>query len=129
MICYAVIDTDVLVSALLSSKDDAATVQVMIRVLSGEIVTVYSTVMAKEYREVLLRKKFGFESGTVDVLLFAMKKFGVLVNPSPSGVVLPDASNLPFYEVVLEKCGDNAYLVTGNTKSIELRIANFPSIK
>jgi len=116
MICYAVIDTDVLVSALLSSKDDAATVQVMIRVLSGEIVTVYSTVMAKEYREVLLRKKFGFESGTVDVLLFAMKKFGVLVNPSPSGVVLPDASNLPFYEVVLEKRGDNAYLVTGNTK-------------
>lgn len=28
MICYAVIDTNVLVSALLSSKNDAATVQV-----------------------------------------------------------------------------------------------------
>ena len=29
MICYAVIDTNVLVAALLSSKDDAATVQVV----------------------------------------------------------------------------------------------------
>lgn len=29
MICYAVIDTNVLVSALLSSKDDTATVQIL----------------------------------------------------------------------------------------------------
>lgn len=29
MICYAVIDTNVLVSALLSSRDDTATVQVL----------------------------------------------------------------------------------------------------
>lgn len=32
MICYAVIDTNVLVSALLSGKDDTATVQVMSKV-------------------------------------------------------------------------------------------------
>ena len=35
MICYAVIDTNVLVSALLSSKDDSATVQVLGKVLMG----------------------------------------------------------------------------------------------
>ncbi len=33
MTCYAVIDTNVLVSALLSDKDDAATVQVLSKVL------------------------------------------------------------------------------------------------
>lgn len=38
MICYAVIDTNVLVSALLSSKDDSATVQVLGKVLMGEII-------------------------------------------------------------------------------------------
>ena len=53
MICYAVIDTNVLVSALLSSKDDAATVQVLGKMLNGEIIPVYSNVITKEYREVL----------------------------------------------------------------------------
>ena len=38
MICCAVIDTNVLVSALLSSKDDTATVQVLGKVIIGEII-------------------------------------------------------------------------------------------
>ena len=116
MICYAVIDTNVLVSALLSSKDDSATVQVLGKVLGGEIIPVYSNVIAKEYREVLSRKKFGFTGGTIDYLLSAIEKYGILVNPAPSGMILPDMKDLPFYEVVLEKCDDDAYLVTGNIK-------------
>ena len=116
MICYAVIDTNVLVSALLSSKDDSATVQVLGKVLGGEIIPVYSNVVTKEYREVLSRKKFGFTGGTIDYLLSAIEKYGILVNPAPSGVVLPDMKDLPFYEVVLEKRDDDAYLVTGNIK-------------
>ena len=44
MICYAVIDTNVLVSALLSSKDDTATVQVFCKVITGEIIPVYSNI-------------------------------------------------------------------------------------
>lgn len=47
MIFYAVIDTNVLVSALLSSKDDTATVQVMGKVISGEIIPVYSNDITK----------------------------------------------------------------------------------
>ena len=120
MICYAVIDTNVLVSALLSAKDDSATVQVLEKVLSGEIVPVFSTDITKEYREVLGRKKFGFADGTINYLLSAIEKFGILVNPSPSGVVLPDMKDLPFYEVVLEKREDRAYLVTGNKKHFPL---------
>ena len=116
MICYAVIDTNVLVSALLSSKDDSATVQVLGKVLSGEIIPVYSNVITKEYREVLSRKKFGFAGGLIDYLLSAIEKYGILVNPSSSGIVLPDMKDLPFYEVVLEKRDDEAYLVTGNIK-------------
>lgn len=38
------------------------------------------------------------------------------LTPSPTGIVLPDIKDLPFYEVVLEKQEDNAYLVTGNIK-------------
>lgn len=57
MICYAVVDTNVLVSALLSSKEDTATVQVIGKVLTGEIIPVYSSVIIKEYREVLEKIK------------------------------------------------------------------------
>lgn len=116
MICYAVIDTNVLISALLSSKDDAATVQVISKVITGEISPVYSNIITKEYWEVLSRKKFKFPRETIEYLLSAIEKYGVAVEPSPSGVVLPDMKDLPFYEVVLEKREDNAYLVTGNIK-------------
>lgn len=116
MICYAVIDTNVFVSALLSSKEDTATVQVLGKVISGEIVPIYSNAIAKEYREVLSRKKFGFFGETIEYLLSAIEKYGILIDPSPSGIILPDMKDLPFYEVVLEKRDDAAYLVTGNIK-------------
>lgn len=116
MICYAVIDTNVLVSALLSTKDDAATVQVVDKLIAGEIIPLYSNEITNEYREVLNRKKFGFSKDIVEYLMTAVEKFGILVDPSPSGVVLPDMKDLPFYEVVLEKRDDGAYLVTGNIK-------------
>lgn len=67
-------------------------------------------------REVLNRKKFGFSKDIVEYLMTAVEKFGIQVDPSPSGVVLPDIKDLPFYEVVLEKRDDGAYLVTGNIK-------------
>lgn len=85
MICYAVIDTNVLVSALLSSKDDSATVQIVGHLIRGTIIPIYSNAIVKEYREVLSRKKFGFSGETVDYLLSAMEKYGILVEPCPSG--------------------------------------------
>lgn len=45
-----------------------------------------------------------------------MEKFGEHVIPSPTGETLPDIKDLPFYEVVMEKRDDEAYLVTGNMK-------------
>lgn len=116
MICYAVIDTNVLVSALLSSKDGTATVQVLGKVITGEIIPVYSNAITKEYQEVLSRKKFGFSGNLIEYLLSAIEKYGILVDPSPSSITLLDIKDVPFYEVVLEKRNDNAYLVTGNIR-------------
>ena len=116
MICYAVIDTNVLVSAMLSSKEDAATVQVVSRMLRGEIIPIYSNAITEEYRNVLCRRKFGFEEKLIDYLIASVEKYGILVDPSPSGIMLPDMKDILFYEVVLEKRVDGAYLVTGNIK-------------
>lgn len=116
MNCYAVIDTNVLVSALLSRHDDAATVLVIERMLNGEVIPVYSNTTMDEYREVLHRKKFRFSPALVDYLLSAIQQFGVLVEPTPTGQILPDLKDLPFYEIVMEKREQDAYLVTGNVK-------------
>lgn len=116
MKCYAVIDTNVLVSALLSSHDDAATVQVIGRLFSGEVVPLYNEDILKEYNEVLRRDRFHFSEETVRILIGVMEKFGETVCPSPSGEILPYMKDLPFYEVVLEKRNDATYLVTGNTR-------------
>ena len=40
-----------------------------------------------------------------------------MLEPSPTGEILPDMKDLPFYEVVMEKRQtDDTYLVTGNQK-------------
>ncbi|MCM1253667.1 MAG: putative toxin-antitoxin system toxin component, PIN family [Clostridium sp.] len=116
MICYAVIDTNVLVSALISNHADAATVQLVERLISGEIIPVYSDEIMCEYREVLGRKKFKFEQDMVNYILAAIERYGVMIEPSATGVILPDMKDVPFYEVVMEKREDGAYLVTGNLK-------------
>lgn len=116
MIWYAVIDTNVLVSALLSSNDMAATVQVVGRMIAGQIVPIYSREIMNEYEEVLSRKKFKFSQEMVKYILKSIEKYGILVEPRPTEVILPDMKDLPFYEVVMEKRKDRAYLVTGNLK-------------
>lgn len=116
MICYAVIDTNILVSALLSNHADAATVQLVGRMIGGEIIPVYSNEIMREYREVLGRKKFQFEPELIRYILLAIEKYGILVEASNTGMTLPDMKDLPFYNVVMEKCEEGAYLVTGNQK-------------
>lgn len=116
MTYYAVIDTNVLVSALLSSHENAATVQVVDRLFSGDVIPVFSNDILAEYNEVLRRKKFHFSEDVVRTLLDTIISIGENITPSPSGEILPDMKDLPFYEVVLEREEDNAYLVTGNIK-------------
>lgn len=121
MICYAVIDTNVLVSALLSSHDDAATVLVVEKIFSGEVIPLYSREIFEEYSEVLHRKKFCFSERSVSLLLSAIEQYGEYVQPLPTGQILPDMKDLPFYEVVAEKQDDKAYLVTGNMKHFPVK--------
>ncbi|MEY8410902.1 putative toxin-antitoxin system toxin component, PIN family [Lachnospiraceae bacterium 62-26] len=121
MTCYAVIDTNVLVSALLSSHEDAATVLVVGKLFSGEVIPLFSDEILKEYNEVLRRTKFHFSEETVSILIQTIEKLGEQVVPSPTGELLPDMKDLPFYEVVAEKQEDDAYLVTGNIKHFPVK--------
>ena len=116
MNCYAVIDTNVLLSALLSKKEDSATVKVLDAVFEGKIIPLYHQDILSEYDEVLRRKKFHLREDTVQIVLDAIRLYGIEVFPQPTGAVLIDMDDLIFYEVAMEKREDDAYLVTGNQK-------------
>lgn len=112
---FVVIDTNIIVSALLSNKNDSATVQVMEKVFRQEIKPIYSKEIFAEYTNVLNRPKFHFSKELVEYMLSAIKQFGILKEPKETVmVVLPDMKDVPFYRLVLES--ENTYLVTGNIK-------------
>ena len=50
------------------------------------------------------------------MLLQVIEKYGERIVPTPTSELLPDRKDLPFYEVVMERQADNAYLITGNLK-------------
>ncbi|MBR3623174.1 MAG: putative toxin-antitoxin system toxin component, PIN family [Selenomonadaceae bacterium] len=110
----AVIDTNVVIAALLSRHDDAATVRIMLHVLNGNLIPVYSESILTEYQDVLKRKKFKFPKEDQDYIVAYIKKFGFKVQPLNSDVVLPDIKDIPFYDA--SKCLTDCYLVTGNKR-------------
>lgn len=121
MKCYAVVDTNVIVSALITKNPNSAPRQIFRAMLNGEIIPLYHKEIIDEYQEVLSRKKFHLQPKTVQVVLDAICQFGVEVNPKPTGEILVDMDDLIFYEVTMEKREEGAYLVTGNQKHYPIR--------
>lgn len=111
---YAVIDTNVIISALLSHYDDAATVQTIKRVISGDIVPIYNDDIINEYLTVLHRSKFNFSESLITETIKVFIDFGISTERLESSIVLPDPKDLVFYEVALSV--DDSFLVTGNIK-------------
>lgn len=112
---YAVIDTNVIVSAFLKSNSIPDTI--LDFVLSGLIVPLLNDEIVAEYKDVLSRDKFGFGDKIVADFINHMKKVGLYVDAEKLEIELPDMKDKIFYEIVMEKRkSDVAYLVTGNVK-------------
>ena len=71
MVYYAVIDTNVLVSALLTRHEDASPLQVVKRLFRGDIIPLYDEEIVGEYAEVLRRPKFHFSETLIRIPAFA----------------------------------------------------------
>ncbi len=87
MKCYGVIDTNVLVSALLAKREDSATVKIVRRLFDGIVVPVFSREMMCEYHEVLRRPKFKFSAAAVESFLSAFSRSGVCIESGASGLM------------------------------------------
>lgn len=110
---YAVFDTNVIVSALLTRHPDSPTATLLNMVMDGIITPVFNDEILKEYKEVLGRKKFGFTSNQVYSVISALAT-GINMKRVHSGLNFPDPDDAVFYEVALSK--EDSYLITGNIR-------------
>ncbi len=112
---YAVIDTNVLVSALFSAESVPG--KVAFEALEGCIIPLINDEIIAEYNDVLYRRKFHFEWSAVKLLIDTIIKRGLPVDAGPVSDFIPDPKDVVFYAVVMEqRKSDDAYLVTGNSK-------------
>ena len=111
---YAVIDTNVIVSALLARNPQSATVKVLEAFWQGKIVPLANDEIIGEYDEVLRRPKFRFPEELVAAVVAGIKQGAVSAERVKTRQAFPDPKDAVFYEVALSK--EDAYLITGNIK-------------
>ncbi len=118
---FAVIDTNVLVSAML--KFQSVPGQIANEALLGKIIPLLCDEIVAEYREVLARPKFKFDQKVVDVFIDGIVDRGIFVDAVPVEEIIPDPKDIVFYGVTMEgrKEYDDAYLVTGNLKHFPVK--------
>lgn len=107
-----VLDTNVLVSALLSPHGPPA--RIVSHLLSGASSLIFDERILHEYRAVLARPRFGFHADDVATLLKTLEAGGMPVVAAPLPLRLPDPDDLPFLEVAVAARAD--VLVTGNRR-------------
>ncbi len=117
---YAVIDTNVLVSAML--KWDSVPGNVVELAFSGTIIPLFNDQIMKEYRNVLSRPKFHLTDDIIRSVVDEIERLGIYVDAKKLELVLPDPKDLVFYEIVMEeRKSEEAYLVTGNIKHFPVK--------
>lgn len=115
MTYYAVIDTNVLVSAML--RWDSVPGNIMELAFGGSIIPILNDSIVAEYREVLSRPKFHLSDEIINDVLDTINENGLYVDAEGLDIELPDPKDRVFYEVVMEeRKEEDAYLVTGNIK-------------
>lgn len=113
---YAVIDTNVLVSAFL--KWDSVPGLVLQAVFDGRIVPVLNEEILEEYRVVLNRPKFGFSPEGIAETLLQINRLCVMESDlAEIRESMPDRKDIVFYAVALAHGKTTeTHLVTGNVK-------------
>ena len=112
---YAVIDTNVIVSAML--KWQSLPGNILTLVFEGVVVPVFNDAIIREYREVLNRPKFNLTKTIIDDFVGNIEEVGISIEAETLDVVFTDPKDKVFYEITMEhRKSDETYLVTGNIK-------------
>lgn len=111
---YAVFDTNVLVSAMITTNSQSPTVKVMEMVAEGHIIPIFNYEIIAEYDAVLHRGKFNLREHDIANMIEMILECGIPLPRTTAVEEFIDVDDAVFYEVALSKEG--AYLVTGNIK-------------
>ena len=113
----AVIDTNVLVSALRTRNPDSPTIRIYYAILRGEVLVLHSPEIIAEYEDVLHRDKFAFDSDCIDEIIDFIKMRGQSISPvEADSDSFPDPDDCVFYCTALAAQDEDAMLVTGNVR-------------
>lgn len=108
----AVIDTNVLVSGLLSPSGNEALI--LLAIHNGLVRPCFSAPILEEYGAVLGRAKFAFSREESAAVLTMLRRTGELFEPENSAAVSPDPEDTKFLQCAEASQAD--YLVTGNER-------------
>jgi putative PIN family toxin of toxin-antitoxin system len=111
---HAVIDTNIIISALLTSNLSSPTKSVINKVRDGGIIPMINSDIMEEYSDVLSRSKFRFTETDIYDTLNLFKTKGENYTPECLRTVFIDANDVIFYETFLMR--EDAYLITGNLR-------------
>ena len=107
-----VIDTNVLVSAMISPSGNEALL--LLAVKQGLIKPCFSPAVLKEYSDVLARPKFAFSPDEITALIDLLERQGDLLHPAPLSGMSPDPKDDKFLACALAAQAD--FMVTGNKR-------------
>ena len=111
---FAVVDTNVIVSGMITSNSASSTAKVLDCIGEKSITPLYCDEILQEYENVLGREKFNLPKEKIEKILKMMKSDGIASNRVPTNEVFTDPNDVVFYEVALSK--EDSFLVTGNIK-------------
>lgn len=114
MIC-AVIDTNVLVSYLISDRESPPD-KVFKAIEKGTIKPLYNAFLLREYRRVLSEERFGIDKSIVFKILDFIETYGEGIEPIDFGSSLPDRKDSPIFDIVQATRESDSFMVTGNIK-------------
>lgn len=113
----AIIDTNVVVSGLLTADASTATARILDGMLAAEFPFVVSTALLAEYCEVLnrdkLRRQHGLDAPEVETVVTQLAQNATLLQPV-SAPAAPDAGDQHLWELLA--AGDALMLVTGDKR-------------
>ena len=114
---YAVVDTNILVSAALAKDRLQSVPYAVFQGISKHLFTpIVDENIVEEYCEVMSRSKFRWNASYGQRFVDEILKYAINEPVAPTDFTLPDVDDRIFYDVAFAHRDKNAYVVTGNIK-------------
>lgn len=111
---YTVIDTNVIVSSMLTGNPTSPTKWILSKIREKNIIPIINADILEEYADVLSRDKFHFLQEDIDNMLQLFRTRGIVYTPECLRQDFIDLNDVIFYETYRLK--EDSYLVTGNLR-------------